>query len=476
MAKKFLTDAEMQSLEAKEPKKANFISDEEMSQLEAQEAPKETSMLDDAKGFGKRLLKSTAESLPTAGALLGGGAGFISPIPGGTIAGAAGGAYLGKAAENVIERYLLDEQKTRPEIYLEPVQEAAIAAAGEGVGQIAGKALTGAGKLVKKSAAAMSRTPEKVFETYAKRTKEVDDLIKKFGSDTSQATDETRGLINKRIEAFKGEQNRVIEKTLETNDQIVEIAPIKEQLQATLKKLDPKIEKQQYSKIKEKLDLLDDISADGNVNLTQLNKIKQNLQDASDYDALGNVLFKKTQAEVSLAKAASKARGLLNKSAPEIAEANNKLANLHRTQKNMNKNMLKEQAPEASILGAGTGENKRNLNFLSKLEKAVGGDFVSQAENLAAMKAFSEPGLLPAVNTGAAAIPLLTAGAGGLYEGDIEGVLKGLAVGSLGSPLVLKQAIKYGSPALRNELLKATGKGLLRSGSQLGTRGLLGGE
>lgn len=99
-------------------------------------------------GFGTRLLKSSLESLPTAGGLFGGAAGLMTAGPGGAIVGAGGGAALGKSLENLGERYLLGEEKTRPEIYLEPVKEAALGMAGEGAGQLVAKGLSkGAGVL-----------------------------------------------------------------------------------------------------------------------------------------------------------------------------------------------------------------------------------------------------------------------------------------------------------------------------------------
>lgn len=467
---KFISDAEMEALESKQPKKANFISDEEMSKLEQLEQPQEESS-----GItGRGLLKGTLEALPMAGGLAGGFFGTAAG-PVGTVGGAAAGGYLGKAVQNLGEKYLLGEDKTREDIYVGPVKEAALAAAGEGAGQIALKGIGALGTGIKKTASSLSRIPEKTMETYAKKTKDVEKLINQFGDDVAQSSDEFKGLINKQIGSFKSKQNDIIEKSLRDKVNIVDIKPIKEQLSETLTKLDKKLEPESYKKISEKLQMLDELAPDDWTDLTQLNKIKQNLQDASDYDSLGNVLRKKSLAEVNLAKSASKARGILNKEVPEIAKANNSLAKIHRAQKNMNKNLVKEGAPEAGIISAGTGENKRNLGFLSKLQDIVGGDFVSGAENIAAQKQFADPGLLPGINTGAAALPLIGAGLGGLGSGDVEGALKGATIGAIGSPYIIKQAIKYGIPLtekLSPEILKLLTKGA----SQAGTRGLLNNE
>jgi hypothetical protein len=93
------------------------------------------------------LLKGTAEALPMAGSMLGGALGFASPLPGGLIAGGALGAAGGKALQNVIEQGLLGEEKTRDQIYSDPIREGVTDATfGMGI-PVAGRIARGVGNV-----------------------------------------------------------------------------------------------------------------------------------------------------------------------------------------------------------------------------------------------------------------------------------------------------------------------------------------
>ena len=109
------------------------------------------------------LLKGVAEALPVAGSLAGGAVGFLSPIPGGTIAGGALGAAGGKALENIIEGQLLNEPKSTAELVIEPLKEGAIdVVAGKGA-QLVGKGLLAAGRGVKSLIAEPAIEQMKIF-------------------------------------------------------------------------------------------------------------------------------------------------------------------------------------------------------------------------------------------------------------------------------------------------------------------------
>lgn len=97
--------------------------------------------LKEDKGFtGEGLIRGALKALPAAGALVGGVVG--SGIgPAGTYGGGALGAAGGRALQNIGEGLLGDEQ-SRQDIYMGPVQDAAVESAGMGVGGL----LSGVGK------------------------------------------------------------------------------------------------------------------------------------------------------------------------------------------------------------------------------------------------------------------------------------------------------------------------------------------
>lgn len=112
----------------KKESKPKFDPNKEFEDISAQKT-KDTSILDrEIMGVSPRgLIKGGLEALPMvgglAGSVIGGGAGFASPIPGGLAMWSAGGAGLGSiAGENLKklgEKYLLGEDgpKTREEYY-----------------------------------------------------------------------------------------------------------------------------------------------------------------------------------------------------------------------------------------------------------------------------------------------------------------------------------------------------------------------
>lgn len=92
----------------------------------------------------KQLGKTMTESLPMAGAAVGGAVGL--PFGGvGAIGGAAGGAALGKSLENLIESYAFNEPKTIQQTFADPAMAALEGATSEMGGQVAGKLFQQAG-------------------------------------------------------------------------------------------------------------------------------------------------------------------------------------------------------------------------------------------------------------------------------------------------------------------------------------------
>lgn len=123
---------------------------EEKQSFKVGEAPWEIEQVAEEKPLitGKGLLKGALESLPMAGGLVGGAFGTAAgPI--GTIGGAGLGAGAGKALENIGEKYLLGEEKTRDDIYTEPAKATLEGVAAEIGGQVIGPAVKAAGKGLK---------------------------------------------------------------------------------------------------------------------------------------------------------------------------------------------------------------------------------------------------------------------------------------------------------------------------------------
>lgn len=98
---------------------------------------------------GKGLLKGALESLPMAGSMVGGALGFASPLPGGTIVGAGLGGGAGKALQNIGEKYLLGEDKTREQIYADPALATLEGTTAEMGGQLIAPVAKAAGKGLK---------------------------------------------------------------------------------------------------------------------------------------------------------------------------------------------------------------------------------------------------------------------------------------------------------------------------------------
>lgn len=141
---KFISDEEMAKLESQAPAqeagRPRFISDDEMKAIE--EAPRDSIL-----GIPATTIEGALRAFPVAGAMFGGAAGValgaptVVGAPLGGVAGAGLGAAAGESLANTVRSALdLDTKaKTRAELYTRPLKEGAIAAAGEGTGQIIAK-------------------------------------------------------------------------------------------------------------------------------------------------------------------------------------------------------------------------------------------------------------------------------------------------------------------------------------------------
>lgn len=393
------------------------------------------------------LAKGFTEALPVAGGLAGGVIGTaLGPL--GTAGGAGLGAALGKSAENIIESTFFDEDKTRPEIYAEPVVEGVSAAAGEVLApaamKVVGKGVQAVGKGAKKVASSLSSVPEKAIETYAKRAPEVDKIASYDGGIFDEAN-RIREEAQQAIKSFEDLQNAKISRSVElTKDLPTDISGVRKTLEENIAKLDPVIDEDAVMQLQKEIDVLDAVAKDGKVSAAQALSIKNRLQGLSDYVEPGK---KRGLVNATFQRAASRANAALSAVAPEIREANRELAKLRRMNKVMNKNIIKPDAPEAALVAAGTGTNERAASHLQRLGEIVDFPMLQRAEDLAAAKYLGDASFLPSVATGAKAVPLAAGGTyalGQLYQGDLQGALPGLGVAAMGSPLGIKYGIKAG--------------------------------
>lgn len=397
------------------------------------QAPKEESSL---RKYGRMGL----EQLPIAGGIAGGL--LASPGIVTTGLGAGVGMAAGKTLENLGKTYLLDEQIT-PEQNLKDVAMAfPEGIASEFGGQIAGKAL---GWTAKKMASGLSRIPEKVIETYAKRGKDVEELISKYGSDSQEAADAIRQQMSQKIQSFKNINNAKISAALEKKGGEVNINPILKTLEEAKAKLDPDFKTEDIAKIQGMIDKIYSISDEsGIVPSSKAFGLQKFLQEQAEYIAPGQFYRRGGQSEIAATKAAAKVRGLVNAVEPEIKAANKELESLRKAEKNVNKNLFIQEKPSAGLIGAGSGTNAKNIKSLRNVGDIVGSDFLTPAENLAAQAQFANPGLLPGMNTGAI-IPAaggLGYGIKSMAEGNLGDAAMGLLTGAMGSPIGVKYGIK----------------------------------
>jgi len=419
---------------------------------------------------GRRLLKGTLEALPTAGALAGGAIGTMAgPI--GTFGGAGLGAGAGKALQNLGEKYLLDEEKTREDIYAGPAKATLEGVTAEMGGAAATKGIEKAAKFaMEKVAPSLTRVPKKAIDTYLRKGEGVDKLIKEYGGDSQAAANAVREDINKEVQAFKGRQNAKITKALTDNEDIVSVQKTIDALEEMKSKFDPDFNADKITKIQQNIDKITTLAPEGDLPVKKAFALQKNLQEQADYLEPGQIFKKRGLIDTAFEKAASETRKVVNNAAPGIADANKELQKLRRIEKSMHKGLLKEGAPEASLIAAGADESGRGARSLGMLDEAVGaGKILPQVEDLAAQKYFADPGILPGYNTGAATIPLLLGGAYAgkeALEGDFAGAGKGLLLGAAGSPLALKYGIQAARPLMKGwraaePMLRQLPKGLI---------------
>ena len=169
---------------------------------DAYEPPKERSEMEK---IGRKIVNE----LPMIGSVAGGILG--TPLdavtgPAGTMAGAALGATLGSATKNLINRYIDPEQapKTDVQAIVQPLQEGAIGAASEGVGNFAAP-------YIAKGVKAVAKPASEYFRKMAEKK-----AVAATGATGVQATkfdaDAGRQLLDRKIVQFADNQENIARK------------------------------------------------------------------------------------------------------------------------------------------------------------------------------------------------------------------------------------------------------------------------
>jgi len=403
--------------------------------------------------FTKRgLLKGVAESLPTAGAMFGGAAGSVAG-PAGTFAGAGAGGLLGKAGEQLMERYLLDEEKPREQYYSELAQGPAEGMAGELVGpgiNAVKSGIKGAGKQLATNVAGLS---PKAVETYAKATKDVDKIIEKYGGEIGKYADEIRTGLLKKIDQFKQAQNSIIGEVSEGSTKRVPVKGTIDLLERNLGKINKDINPKGYGLIEDQLNVLRKISDDaGTVSARDANDMVRTLQELSAFTPEGQVKVRKGNPERILKMVSANLNKEFKKAVPEIKEPYKNLAKFRKITEGLGRNITTPETGSGALFSAGLGKNQAVKTKLEKLGNLLDEDFVGQAEKMASAREMGQAGLLPSQQTGMKLLPMALMSAGGAGVGAyatpedaMGGAAKGLLAGSLASPGAMRRAIQLGS-------------------------------
>lgn len=429
MAKDFISDEEMVQLEQN---KKNFISDDEMKSLEG--GYKIPSL--------RGLRQASLEALPTAGMLAGGvlGSGF-GPV--GAAGGAGLGAMAGKSLEQGLKGLFYDQKpESRAEQYKQLGMEGLSGVASEAGGQLITKGLEKGIQALPKLGHALTGVSEQEIKTYAKRADQVKELAKQSDANAMEAADQLRTQYNKDISAKIKSINDEISSILTQSKKEVESKPIIQALESYKSNLDPALWTEQVKQIDDLINRVSTSSQSGKISAAKANEIKQFLQDrASSAYRQGDMFQIGSEAANAAKSGAAKARNLVDQVEPKVTELNASLKKFHDIEENMNANLLKPKSPESALMAAGSGGNVRSERALKELGSMTGTPMLEQAQNLAAMRTFTNPPLMPTDVTGKSAARIGAAvGLGGVMGGPVGAAIGG----AMTSPAMLKGVIETG--------------------------------
>lgn len=310
---------------------------------------------------------------------------------------------------------------------------------------IAGKAL---GWGAKKIGEGLTGVAPDLIENFAKRTDQINQLIKKSGGNITQMADDIRSELTGGIQKAKGALNGQISAALEGSSKEANIPAqsIIDRLEEAKAKLNPNFKKAAISDLEEMISNVKSQAKDGMLDARGLYETKQYLgsEARGAYNKGGQIFTRAGEAARAAKEAAAEARDAIKTHIPEISQADAQLARMHAIEGRLNKNLLAPGTPEGALMAAGSGANPRNAANLRALEEISGVNASQRAKDLATAREFASPGLLPKDFTGKAALRMAVGlGAGGMLDGK-EGALIGA---SLTSPMALKGVINAANVA-----------------------------
>lgn len=408
-------------------------------------------------GTPRGYIKGALGALPTAGMVAGGIVGLpeggVGAIPGAALGGAAGAAL-----KNIGEKYILGEDKTRSDVYGDPVVSGIEGAGSEMAGRLigqgvnaaanskAGKYVIGkAGKVASTVGSAFSGIPQKELETYAGNTDEINALAKEAKYSSQEMADNLRSNINSQVQETKQGLNNQISQAFKSRaGETVDAQPILDQLSAAKSQINSKLRPEEIQQVDEMINQVKAVTKEGQIDLKDAHDLKELLQEqaSGSYSKNGQIFQTGTKAQKAAKTGAAVTRSLVNDAAPEIAHANDTLSQLHDVEDVMNRSMLAEGKTGASLYSAGSGANEANEAALKELGNITGKNFLGDAQKIAAAKTFGKAPVLPVDATGKTATRMGVAGASGYLLGGVPGAI---ITEGLSSPLGIKAAINAGN-------------------------------
>lgn len=370
------------------------------------------------------------------GGVLGKGGSFLARAGKSALGGAAMGAI--QAPSGIDEGETLQLRKR--------LEQAGIGAAIGGATPAVGMAVKKGGKLfgglVKKTMAEYAQVAEKAIDTYANKTKKIDEIIKRTGGNVTDESDRLREAASMGLQQSKQKLGRQIGDALKDlpQDKVIDPTRITQRLEQWKGRLDPDYQSEQIAEIQGMIDKI--LKKGENLSVQDLNKTVDFLQESAKPSYLrgGQIFARGNEAAKAAKSAAAEARLILNHAVPEVKQANAKLAQMHQIEARMNRNLLKSGSPEGALLAAGSGANQRNARMLQALEAVSGVPIASGAEELAAAKIFGNAPLFSMAQTGRAAL--------GFGLGYGLGGQEGAGIGAaLSSPQLLRRLIQVKSIA-----------------------------
>ena len=325
------------------------------------------------------------------------------------------------------------------------------------------------GKILSKNAAAkvggtITGLSPKSIETYIDKYADVKKLIREHGGDTFVPTNEVRKKFKKGIDdTIKAKRLQIKEVVKNApNRHTIDVKDALESMEEIKGGIVPELYADDIAEIQEEIiDKINSLAVDGQLKPKNVNDLKDYFQNMAkgSYQRRGQMFTTGSQTQKAAKDAARMMRELERKAMPATGKLNDELVAFHNMDDAINKNLIKEGAPEAALMAAGRGENMRSITQLKELEKMTDQNILKDLEKIAAASEFADARLIPKGTTGLTATRAGTGASVGLMIGSMVGSpAVGAAMGVIfSSPATLKTAIKTGR--ISDKVVKTLGGG-----------------